>query len=312
MAVHRGYVGAKRCTNGPTEGARGLMSWFMAAYADDGGLNAGIYNCRPIRGSVFTTSLHGEGRAADLAIRPYAARYGTELAEELRLNSRELGIQCIIWNERIWSGGSEHTGWRPYSGYSKHKDHLHVELTWEAARRPREDMVDLLQALMFTDDPVLVPVKVVKPKPKPSAEPNQSWNHQPDGSKNFPPNYDELVVDGRFKALTIGALQILLHECGYTNNQLWDGRFDKRTITDSMKMLQKNRYYKVTAYARGRVPRGTKLSVDGVAGHWFWYEFQRFLRDRKLYRGKLDGKPLQMTYEAVQKYLNQQNNYLEA
>ena len=97
-------------------------------------------NCRPVRGGR-TTSLHGEGRAVDLGIRPLRAKYGTALAEALRKNSKELGIQCIIWNRKIWSGSYPHAGWRPYKGQADHYDHLHVELTWAAARRTESAMV---------------------------------------------------------------------------------------------------------------------------------------------------------------------------
>lgn len=142
MAIYNGYKGAKTCTSGPTSGARGLMSWFLAKFADDGGLNAGIYNCRDIRGGS-TTSLHGEGRAADLAIRPYSAKYGTHLADLLRRYSKELGIQCVIWNRKIWSGLYDE--FRPYTGSNAHVDHLHVELSWASANMSQSAMVALLE-----------------------------------------------------------------------------------------------------------------------------------------------------------------------
>lgn len=144
MAIYTGpYVGARSCTGTPQPGARGLMAWFLGAYGPLGGLNAGIYNCRTTRGGS-ATSLHGEGRAADLAIRPYSAGYGWDLARFLLSYSAELGIQCIIWDRRIWSSRYPHSGWRRYSGVNPHIDHLHVELTWAAARRSQVEMVRLL------------------------------------------------------------------------------------------------------------------------------------------------------------------------
>jgi hypothetical protein len=133
MTVHVGYQPAKACTDGPTPGALALMSWLIAIYGSRGGKNLGIFNCRTVRGGT-TTSLHGEGRALDFGINPHGARYGTELAEQLRANSAELGVQCIIWNRRIWSGSYPQAGWRTYSGVNPHVDHLHVELSWDAAR----------------------------------------------------------------------------------------------------------------------------------------------------------------------------------
>src|SRR5699024_3692415 len=86
----------------PQPGAWGAMDYFLSAYKSKGGVNTGIYNCRSVRGGR-TTSLHGEGRAADFGIRPYGARYGTALANALVAFSKELGIQCVIWNRKIWS-----------------------------------------------------------------------------------------------------------------------------------------------------------------------------------------------------------------
>ncbi len=156
MSLYHGYQGAVRCTAGPTPGARALMAWFLGAYAAQGGVNTGIYNCRAVRGGT-TTSLHGEGRAADLGIRPYSAAYGTALAESLRLHSHELGIQLIIWNKRVWSGSYPDAGWRPYTGVASHTDHLHVELGWYTAR----------------DNPLTVAHlnNVLRPAPKPAPMP---------------------------------------------------------------------------------------------------------------------------------------------
>lgn len=133
MDVHTGYQPARSCTTGPQPGARGLMAWFLGAHRNRGGTNLGIFNCRAVRGGT-TTSLHGEGRACDLGVAPHGAGWGDELAEQLRVNSAELGIQCVIWNRRIWSGSRPHAGWRPYAGLNPHRDHLHVELSWHAAR----------------------------------------------------------------------------------------------------------------------------------------------------------------------------------
>ena len=139
MAIYTGpYVGAKSCTSGPQPGAWGAMDYFLAAYKSKGGVNTGIYNCRTVRGGR-TTSLHGEGRAADFGIRPYGAKYGTALANALVAYSKELGIQCVIWNRKIWSSSYPHSGWRRYRGVASHTDHIHVEFTWARARAGRKE-----------------------------------------------------------------------------------------------------------------------------------------------------------------------------
>jgi hypothetical protein len=134
VSLHRSYEKANRCTTGPSPGAKALMSWFLGQYQARGGCNLGIFNCRRARGSTTTTSLHGEGRACDFGINPHGAQYGTDLAEQLRLHSGELGIQCVIWNRRIWSGSYPDAGWRAYSGVNPHVDHIHLELSRAAAQ----------------------------------------------------------------------------------------------------------------------------------------------------------------------------------
>lgn len=139
MAIYTGpYRGAKSCTSGPQPGAWGAMDYFLAAYSKKGGVNTGIYNCRTVRGGR-TTSLHGEGRAADFGIRPYSAAWGWALAKALVAFSKELGIQCVIWDGRIWSSSYPHSGFRRYSGVNPHRDHIHVEFTWARAKAGRAE-----------------------------------------------------------------------------------------------------------------------------------------------------------------------------
>jgi hypothetical protein len=133
VTLYRGYAAAGNvCSGGPTPGAKQLMAWFLGAYRSVGSRNDGIYNCRTMRGSTFP-SVHGEGRAADLGNPPGAA-WAPKLADQLRLNSAELGIQCIIFNRRIWSGAHPDAGWRSYAGVDPHNTHLHVELSRKAAQ----------------------------------------------------------------------------------------------------------------------------------------------------------------------------------
>ena len=132
MTLLRKYEPATRATGGPSPGAKALMSWFLGAYGHLGGRNLGIYNDRTVRGGT-TKSLHAEGRACDFGIHPHGAAWGTGLAELLRARSGELGVQCVIWNRRIWSGAYPDAGWRPYTGTNPHVDHIHLELSRHAA-----------------------------------------------------------------------------------------------------------------------------------------------------------------------------------
>ena len=133
MTLLRSYGRATKPTAGPAPGAKAFMQWVLANFAVRGGKNLGIYVVRTVAGSS-TTSLHAEGRACDLGINPHGAQWGTEFAEQLRLNSAELGVQCVIWNGRIWSGAYPDAGWRAYTGTNAHVDHIHCELTRAAAK----------------------------------------------------------------------------------------------------------------------------------------------------------------------------------
>lgn len=290
MAIYNGYKGAVSCTSGPTTGAKGLMAWFLAVYADDGGLNAGIYNCRNVRGGR-TTSLHGEGRAADLAIRPYSAAYGTELANALRSKSKELGIQCIIWNRKIFSGGYKNKGWQKYNGSNAHVDHLHVELSWTSANRSAKDMIALLEKHIH--------IKGQTSEAKPQGNTSKP---APSNKKGWP--YEPLKVDGIEGNDTITAMQTILASdaAGNQYTRKIDGKAGYWTWYGFQNWLKKLGYYQ-------RTPLGVKLISDGKPGYWMNYELQRMLKDKNLYSGLLDGKRQSMTIKGFQKYANKQAKY---
>ena len=125
---------AVECTRRASPGAGALLAWHQANMQPPG-RSMGIYNCRSVRGSA-TTSLHGEGRALDWGVplgpTGKATEQGRDLVHQLATHAHELGIQAIIYDRTIWSARSP--GGRPYAGVSPHYDHLHIELTWQAAR----------------------------------------------------------------------------------------------------------------------------------------------------------------------------------
>jgi len=126
------WQGAGPCTAGPSRGALALRDFMLPRYfeARDGG----IYNCRTVRGSRVP-SIHGEGRAWDMMLPVVAGRghpRGHDAVRELGAHGRRLGIQTIIFDRTIWSARSP--SGRPYTGVHPHYDHLHIELTREAAR----------------------------------------------------------------------------------------------------------------------------------------------------------------------------------
>lgn len=127
------WQGADDCTDGPTSGARHLLAYLAESWPQ--GSSMGIYNCRSVVGGS-TTSLHGEGRAVDWGMpmhRGRGTRVGRSIVDALGAHGRRLGIQAVIYDREIWSEKSPDG--RYYGGQHPHYDHLHIELTWEAARR---------------------------------------------------------------------------------------------------------------------------------------------------------------------------------
>lgn len=184
MSLLRRYEPATRCTDGPSPGAKALMAWFLGNFAAQGGRNLGIYNCRTVRGGS-TRSLHGEGRALDFGINPHGAQYGTLLAERLRQVSGELGVQCIIWNRRIWSAAYPDAGWRPYSGTNPHLDHIHLELSKVAAASLTPQMIQsVLAPPRNPGGPAPVAqAKAPAPPPRPREDGCMFIKTQPDKTK---------------------------------------------------------------------------------------------------------------------------------
>lgn len=122
---------ATTCSGSATPGAQALMRWIIEEYGAKGAQNWGIYNCRDIRGGS-TTSLHGEGRALDVGF-PLGDPDAEELRKRLLRVVGRLGVQAIIYERVIYSAKSPEG--RPYTGVAPHFDHLHIELTSEAAQR---------------------------------------------------------------------------------------------------------------------------------------------------------------------------------
>ncbi len=125
------WQGATHCTGSATLGGQALMRFIIESYGSKGAQNWGIYNCRDVVGGA-TTSCHGEGRALDVGF-PLGDPDGDELLRRLLRVPGRLGIQAIIYERRIYSQLSPQG--RPYTGEAPHFDHIHIELTREAAQK---------------------------------------------------------------------------------------------------------------------------------------------------------------------------------
>jgi hypothetical protein len=126
---------AVRCSGVAQPGVEAFMEWAVRDFGR-GAFNLGIYNCRTVRGSA-NRSVHGDGRAGDVGFPGVSNANGTALLNTLLPHVRELGIQLIIWDRRIWSAKAP-LGAR-YQGTVPHTDHLHIEFTWNAARTLTRD-----------------------------------------------------------------------------------------------------------------------------------------------------------------------------
>ena len=85
-------------------------------------------------------SAHYEGRAVDIFVRPVNAENrirGWAIAQYLAAQADRLGIETMIFDDRIWrSGSSSDDGWRDYDAPDRsgdraiieHRDHVHVDV----------------------------------------------------------------------------------------------------------------------------------------------------------------------------------------
>lgn len=147
------YQPAGRCTGYTPPGSIAFADWAVKDFGQ-GARNFGIYNCRTVRGST-NRSVHGEGRAVDIGFSGVANPAGTRLLNLLLPKVGELGIQMIIWNRRIYS--ARYPRGAPYTGTVPHTDHLHIELTWDAARTLTRDKIRRIVSYTQTPPPAPAP-----------------------------------------------------------------------------------------------------------------------------------------------------------
>ena len=145
------WLGEEGCSGGLLPGTR-LVGDYVALRFTQVSLVGG-YNCRPIRGTTETLSLHGAGRAVDLHVPTVGEagdadnELGDEIGHFLIEHAELLGVQLIIWDQYSWGASrAEGAKGRDYSGVNPHHDHLHVELSVEAASRAEDWFSAVLDA----------------------------------------------------------------------------------------------------------------------------------------------------------------------
>ncbi len=115
----------------PTPGATVLRDYVLDRF---GGTSLGI--TRPCSMRPGEKSHHKEGRAWDWGgIVPGGPKV-TAMLEWLLANDAEIfrraGLEYVIWDGQIFT--STRPQWRPYTGTSPHRDHVHFSLSPQAAR----------------------------------------------------------------------------------------------------------------------------------------------------------------------------------
>lgn len=93
--------------------------------------------------------VHEDGRALDLGV-PRAVRdttQGDDVADWIVTHADLLGVQGVVWRGTDWFPDRA-MRWRQRSTETDHDDHLHVEVSAEAARWPEEEAARRVQAAL--------------------------------------------------------------------------------------------------------------------------------------------------------------------
>jgi hypothetical protein len=130
------WDGGANCSGTFFSGTAKLRTYLSANFPDISSI--GGYACRQNTADLAKTSMHGSGRALDVFIPESGGAAdntkGDRVAAWLLTHAEFIGVQLVIWDHSIWSP-SRATGEKlhAYGGPIPHIDHLHVEITNEAA-----------------------------------------------------------------------------------------------------------------------------------------------------------------------------------
>jgi len=103
---------------------------------------------------------HTAGLALDFMINdiPAGKATGDALAAYAKAHHAELGVQYVVWRQRIWNIARDDEGWRamPDRGNptDNHMDHVHVSLTGDGATTPAVPVDDCVPTTAISADEV--------------------------------------------------------------------------------------------------------------------------------------------------------------
>ncbi len=140
------WNGGRSCSGGLLPGTMDLSSYLSRRF-DRSIAFIGGYSCRVNTASTSQLSVHGTGRALDIMIHEDRGDAdndrGDPVANWLVTNAQVIGVQYVIWDRWDWSGARSGRKDGPYGGPIPHTDHIHMELTIEAARRGTRFFTDI-------------------------------------------------------------------------------------------------------------------------------------------------------------------------
>jgi len=129
------WNGGAACSGGLFEGTRQIGDTLMGMF--DGISEYGGYSCRQNTANSSELSVHGTGRALDLMIPMDGGSAdndaGDPVANWLVEHAEAIGVQYIIWDRTTWAGYRDPPKTDDYGGPNPHTDHIHMELTIDAA-----------------------------------------------------------------------------------------------------------------------------------------------------------------------------------
>ena len=127
------WTGSAACSGKLKAGGHKLGEYLLDHFAVV--TSVGGYACRRNTADSSRMSVHGTGRALDVFIPTVSGSAdngrGDKVANWLVMHAQQIGVQLVIWDRTIWRANG--TNDRVYGGPHPHDDHLHVELTNEAA-----------------------------------------------------------------------------------------------------------------------------------------------------------------------------------
>jgi hypothetical protein len=124
------WDGGEHCAPALSPGARALGDALYASHGPD--LRLGGFGCEPSASDPSLMSMQGTGRSLDLTPTDDPA-LGDAIANYLVEHAGELGVQLVAWNGTRWNGSYTGEKDAPILGGSTYRDHVHAELTPEAA-----------------------------------------------------------------------------------------------------------------------------------------------------------------------------------